>query len=334
MKHRCAAGGVRARIYLTIAVCLLTMSHAAAQERAVSAYPAQPVKVIVTVSAGGGVDTVTRIVAEKLQQRWGQPVVVDNRAGGGGDIAGEAVFHSDPDGYTLLASPPNTITISNLLHKSINFDPAAFVPIAVMSEMPNVLLVRSDFPAKDAAEFLSYAKAHPGTLNYASQGIGTTSHLTAELFTSITGIKLVHVPYRGTAPALNDIIAGHVDLIFMELSSALKLHQAGKARILAVATEKRLGSLPDVPTLAEVGVPNCISDTWNAISAPPKTPQPILEKINSAIHAVLTQPEVTSRFRALTLTPVGQDLPATRRFVSEEAKRWSEVIRKAGIQPQ
>ena len=164
-----------------------------------------------------------------------------------------------------------TLTTNGALYQKLNFDPIAFEPVAVLSKFPNVLLVRQDFPAATAQEFIVYAKANPGKLNYASQGVGTTSHLTAELFISLTGAKVTHVPYRGTAPALNDIIAGHVDFIFMELSSAVKLHEGKKARILAVATEKRLDILPDVPTLIEVGVPDFISDTWNAISAPPKT---------------------------------------------------------------
>src|SRR5271166_4994193 len=159
-------------------------------------YPNGPIKVIVSVSAGGGVDTVTRIVADKLQKRFGQPVVVENRVGAGGNIAGEAVFTAAADGYTLLASPPNTITVNALLHLSINFDPAAFEPVAVMSKLPNVLLVRANFPATTAQQFLAYAKANPGKLNYASQGIGATSHLTAELFMTATGTKLIHIPYK------------------------------------------------------------------------------------------------------------------------------------------
>ncbi len=322
------------RLLMVTAACVLLAARAQAQPNAATDYPHGPIKIIVTVSAGGGVDTVTRIVADKLQQRLGQAVVVENRPGGGGNIAGEAVFTSAPDGYTLLASPPNTITISALLHKFIAFDPAAFEPIGVMSKITNVLLVRPDFPAKTAQEFITYAKANPGKLNFASQGIGTTSHLTAELFNALTGAKLVHIAYKGTAPALTDIIASHVDVMFTELATAYRLHQAGKARILAVTTDKRLAILPDVPTMAEAGVPKLVSDTWNAISAPPKTPRPIEVKLNAALNDVLADPDLLAKFKALNLTPVGGTLEATRAFVNDETRRWSEVIKTAGVQPQ
>src|SRR5215470_10837248 len=213
-----------------VAAVVLALSPAAAQN--VADYPNKPVRVIVTVPAGGGVDTATRIFAERLQQKLGQPFVLENRGGAGGNVAAETVFVSPPDGYTLMASQPAPLTSNIALYKKLNFDPAAFEPVAVMSKFPNVLLVRQDFPAKTAQEFLAYAKANPGKLNFASQGVGTTSHLTAELYMTLTGTKMTHVPYRGTGPALNDLVAEHVDLIFMELASALKLHNAGKARIL------------------------------------------------------------------------------------------------------
>src|SRR5499425_1239664 len=261
-----------------IAAATMLLSPVAAQSP--SDYPNKPVKIVVTVPAGGGVDSVTRIFAEQLQQKLGQPFVIENRGGAGGNVAAEAVSVSPPDGYTLMASQPAPITTNVALYKKLNFDPTKFEPVAVMTKFPNVLLVRNDFPAKTGQEFLAYVKANPGKLNYASQGVGTTSHLTAELFVAQTGAKVTHVPYRGTGPALNDIVAGHVDFIFMELSSALKLHEAGKARILAVATDKRLVMLKDIPTMIELGLPGFISDTWNAISAPPKTPAPIIAKLN------------------------------------------------------
>jgi tripartite-type tricarboxylate transporter receptor subunit TctC len=272
--------------FALIAVCTMTASVARADDAAAN-YPNRPVKIVVDVPAGGGVDTVTRIVAEGLQKRLGQPVIVENRAGAGGNIGADYVFHSDPDGYTLLATQPAAITINPMLYKNMTFDPAKFEPIAIMTSIANVLLVRPNFPAKNAEEFIAYAKASPGKITYASQGIGTTSHLTAALLENRIGTKLVHVPYKGTAPALNDIISDHVDMIFMELASAIKLHEGGKARILGVATDTRLASLPDVPTLDEAGVKGFESWTWNAIAAPPNTPKPIVAKLNAAIEDVL-----------------------------------------------
>src|SRR3989440_3886363 len=305
-------------ILIAAAVAVLAMSPALGQPDEPADYPNRPVKIVVSVPAGGGVDTVTRISAAGLQQRLGQPFVIENRGGGGGNIGAEAVYTADPDGYTLLATQPAPITSNIGLYKKLNFDPTAFEPVAVMSKFPNVLLVRQDFPAKTAQEFLAYAKANPGKLNYASQGIGTTSHLTAELFTSMTGTKMTHVPYRGTGPALNDLVAGHVDFIFMELSSAVKLHEGGKARILAVATDKRLDILKDVPTMIELGLPGFISDTWNAISAPPKTPQPIVMKLNQAINAIINDSETKKRFAELNLLAAGGSPEDMRKLVKEE----------------
>jgi tripartite-type tricarboxylate transporter receptor subunit TctC len=302
----------------------------ASQDSAAS-YPSRPIKIIVCVPAGGGVDTITRIVAEKLSHRLGQAVVVENRTGQAGNIGAEAVYAAEPDGYTLLASQPAPLTVNVLLYQKLNFDPARFEPVAILSSIPNTLTVRPDFPAKDMAEFLAYARAHPGTLNYASQGIGTTSHLTAELFSRKTGIGMVHVPYRGTAPAINDLISSHVDLMFSELASAIRLHQAGRARILAVATRQRNALLPDIPTFIEAGVPDFESDTWNAISAPPKTPPAIVAKLNTAIADVLKMPDVQDRLRKLTMTPEAMTPDQAKAFIKADTERWTGVIKAANI---
>jgi tripartite-type tricarboxylate transporter receptor subunit TctC len=313
---------------------LLTVGAVRAQSDAAADYPNKPVKIVVSVPAGGGVDTVTRIFAARLQQRLGQPFVIENRGGAGGNIGAEAVYGAEPDGYTLLATQPAPLTSNIALYKKLNFDPVALEPVGLMSKFPNVVLVRQDFPAKSAQEFLAYVKANPGKVTYASQGPGTTSHLTAALYGTVTGTKMLHVPYRGTGPALNDIVAGHVDFIFMELASAYKLHDGGKARILAVASDKRLDMLRDIPTLAETGVPNVISDTWNAISAPPKTPAAIVGKLNRALNDILAEAETRNRFHELHLTPGGGPPADLARLKREETERWVKVIRDAGIQPE
>jgi tripartite-type tricarboxylate transporter receptor subunit TctC len=322
----------RTTVLVVTAFIALTPAHA--QQDAAADYPNRPVKIIVSVPPGGGVDTVTRIFAAALQQRLGQPFVIENRGGGGGNIGAEAAYTADPDGYTLLATQPAPITSNIALYKKLNFDPTALEPVAVMSKFPNVLLVRQDFPAKTVQDFIAYVKANPGKVTFASQGPGTTSHLTAELFARDTGTKMLHVPYRGTGPALNDLVAGHVDFIFMELASAIKLHQAGKARILAVATDKRLDVLPDVPTLIEVGLPGFVSDTWNAISAPPKTPASIIAKLNRAINDIIDEPETKARFRQLNLVGVGGSPQDMAKLKKEETERWTRVIHDAGIQPE
>ena len=315
---------------LTAAAALaIAVSPAAAQS--VADYPNKPVRVLVTVPPGGGVDTVTRLVTGRMAAKLGQTFVVENRGGAGGSLAAEAVYKADPDGYQLMASQPAPITTNVALYKSLNYDPTKFQFVGIMSTIPNVLLVKNDFPAKTAKEFMDYVKANPGKVNYASQGPGTTSHLTAELYNKLTGATMTHVPYKGTGPALNDLVAGHVDLIFMQLKSAIKLHEGGKARILAVTTTKRIPEVPDAPTMVELGFPGLISDTWNAITAPPNTPAPIVTKLNATLNEVLREPELAARFKQLLLTPGSGNVAETRAFIEEDTKRWIDVIKEANI---
>src|SRR5215467_12629950 len=324
MLRRCAV--------VSFGVTLLAVGAVAAARA--GDYPDHPIRVIVSVPAGGGVDTVTRIVTDRMRPLLGQPLVVENKPGVSGSLAAEAVFHAEPDGYTILASQPAPITTNSFLYKSLNYDPAQLVPLAIMSHVPNVVLVRKDFPAQSVAELIAHAKANPTKINYASQGIGTTSHTTAELFQSITGTKLTHVPYKGTAPAVNDLLAGNVDLMFNELATSLELHKSGRARILAVTVKDRVPALPDIPTLEEVGVHGCISDTWHAITAPPKTPPEIVAKLNAAANAALHDPSLIQRFAALSISPGGGTPAEASAFVKEETQRWGDVIRKAGIEPE
>ena len=316
--------------YLTlIAACiLLAVLPATAQQ---AEYPNRPIKIIVCLPAGGGVDTVTRIVADKLQRRLGQPIVIENKGGQSGNLGAEAVWAAEPDGYTLLASQPAPITTNPLLYKNVTFDPARFTPIAVMTTIPNTLTVRTDFPAKNVQELIAYAKANPGKLSYASQGNGTTSHLTAVMFEQATGTKLLHVPYRGTAPAINDLMGGHVDAFFNEFATSMEMHKAGKARILAVTTPKRVPELPDIPTMQEAGLTGFVSDTWNAISAPPKTPAPIVAKLNAAINDVLQATEMQSHLSLMHLQAVGGTPQRMAEIIKADTQRWGEVIRTANV---
>jgi len=315
--------------YLALIAAVAALS--AAPQANAQDYPNRPIKIIVCLPPGGGVDTVTRIIADKLTSRLGQPVVVENKGGQSGNIGAEAVWLAEPDGYTLLASQPAPITISPLLFKKLAFDPTTFVPVAVMSAIPNTLLVRPNFPASTLAEFIAYAKANPGKLNYASQGNGTTSHLTGVMFDKAAGTKMNHVPYRGTAPALNDLLGGHVDLFFNELATSVELHKSGKAKILAVATEKRIAELPDIPTMNESGLPDFISDTWNAISAPPKTPPAIVAKLNAAINEVLKMPEVRAHYERMHLQAGGGTPQDMAKIVKTDTERWGTVIKSSNL---
>jgi tripartite-type tricarboxylate transporter receptor subunit TctC len=319
---------------MTAAAALLAAGPASAQSTAAD-YPGKPVKIIVNVGPGGGVDTATRIVGERLRARLGQPFVIENRPGAGGNIGAEVVFQSEPDGYTLLSSSPSPLAINGWLYKKLNFDPAGFEPVAMMSRIPNVLVVRHDFPARSVQDFITHAKANPGKLNYASQGIGTASHLTAELFMTLTGTRLVHVPYKtGTAAALTDLVAGHVDLSFIQFSAVRELHQGGKERVLAIAADRRMEIMPDIPTMAEAGLPDVVSETWNAISAPPKTAAPIIVKLNQAVNEALREPEVLARFRELQVLVGGGDAAQTRKFVEDQRALWGKVIQAAGVPQQ
>ena len=317
-----------------LGVILAGAAAAAWAQSGAGNYPDHPIRVIVSVPAGGGVDTVTRLVAAKMQVILGQPMIVENRAGVGGSIAAEYVFGSPPDGYTLLASQPSPITTNPLLYKSLNYDPTQFVPVAIMSHVPNVVLVSKDFPAKTVQELIAYAKANPGKINYASQGIGTTSHTTAELFQKITGTKMTHVPYKGTAPAVNDLLAGNVDLMFNELASSIELYKSGRARILAVTVNHRVAALPGIPTLEEAGVIGCDSDTWHALTAPPKTPGDIVAKLNAAANKAMADPDLVARFTQLSISPGGGTPAEAAVFIKSETARWSEVIRDAGVKPE
>ena len=313
-------------LVVTLAVACLMPATAPAQS-----YPDHAIRVIVNVPAGGGVDTVTRLVGQKLQERLGQPVVIENRAGAAGNIGTEYVSNATPDGYTLLATSPAPLVANAALYKKIRFDPQSLELVAIMALSPNVLVVSPEAPVKSAQELIAYAKANPGKLRYGSQGNGTTSHLTTELFQRATQTQLLHVPYRGTAPALNDLIASHVDMMFVDVTAALPFHQSGRARILAIAGHERLPGLPDVPTFEELGLKDFFSAAWNAIVAPPKTPQAITVRLNQEINAVLKLPEVEEHFRALHLVRMGGSRADMEKFMAEERKRWEEVIRDSNL---
>src|SRR2546425_143528 len=254
-------------------------------------WPAKAVRIIVPFPAGGSADLLPRAVAEKLTEKWGQPVIVDNRPGAAGNIGADTVFRAEPDGYTLLSSPPPPLVINKLLYPKLSYDPSQFVPITVIGAIPNVLLVHPRVGANSVAELIALAKQNPGKLNYASQGSGTTSHLTAELFKSMAGgLRITHVPYKGTAPALTDLLGGQVDMMCDNLGVSLPHVRSGKLRALAVASRKRFAALPEVPALAEA-LPGFESLAWFGIVAPPKTPGAIAEKISFSVMEILGMPE-------------------------------------------
>ena len=331
-RHRTfAAAGCAVGVLVAVLVAVLAVAGAPGRASATEAFPSRPIRIIVCLPPGGGVDTVTRIVADGMQRRLGQAVVVENKGGQAGNLGAETVFAAAPDGYTLLSSQPAPLTTNALLYKNLSYDPARFTPVAAMTTIPNTLTVRADFPARDLAGFVAYAKSNPGKVSYASQSSGTTSHLTAVMFELATGVHLLHVPYRGTAPAINDLIGGHVDAFFNELATSVEMLNAGKVRLLAVTTAERVAELPDVPTMRESGVEGVLSDTWNAISAPPGTPAPVVAKLNAVIDEVLHTAEVEAHLGLLHLKAAGGPPERLAAMIKADDERWGRVIRTAGV---
>jgi len=294
-------------------------------------WPSRPVRIIVPFPAGGSADLMPRAVAEKLSEKWGQPVIVENRPGAAGNIGADAVFRADPDGYTLLSSPPPPLVINRSLYPKLSYDAGQFVPVTVIGAIPNVLLVNPKVGVNTVAEFIDLVKKNPGKYNYASQGSGTTSHLTAELFKSMAGgLQITHVPYKGTAPALTDLLAGQVDMMCDNLGVSLPHVRAGKLKALAVASKRRFPGLPEVPALAET-LPGFESLAWFGIVAPPRTPAPIVEKIAGGVRDAIRLPDVQKRLADLSAEPMGLTPAETAAFMREEVERWAAVIRTAHV---
>jgi tripartite-type tricarboxylate transporter receptor subunit TctC len=274
-----------------------------------------------------------RIVADQLAQKWGKPVIVENIAGGGMNVGGEHVARAPPDGHTLLVGPPAPIAINHMLYRDLGYSPKDFVAIALLAKIPNVLVVRNSLNVSSVKELIAYAKANPEKVTYATQGAGSTAHLTAAQLELLGGIKLVHVPYRGAQPALNDIVAGHVDIFFDTLTTSVPLQQAGKLKILAVAGPERSAALPGVPTMDEAGLPGFRSITWFGLVAPPQTPAALAEKINADVVEILQRRDVNEKLRELRLEPGGGSTADADKFFADETRLWSKVIQEANVQP-
>jgi tripartite-type tricarboxylate transporter receptor subunit TctC len=294
-------------------------------------YPSATVTIVVPFPAGGTADILPRLVAEVLRGKLGQSVIVENRPGAGGNIGAEYVARAKPDGYTLLASPPGPLAINQVLYKQLAYDATKFVPITILGTVPNVLIVSPKVEVRSVQALIEQAKKNPGKIAFASQGIGSTSHLTGHLFEMKAGINLLHVPYKGTAPALNDLIGGHVDLMFDNLASSLAQHRAGTAKILAVASLTRTAVLPDMPTVAESGLPDFQSVTWFGLVAPADTSPAIVVKLNQVVVEALRQPDVHKRFLDMAVQPLGDTPAETSRFIKEESALWGKVINAAKV---
>src|SRR6195256_4917264 len=300
-------------------VVLLAIALTAIVTRASDAqdYPARLVTLVVPSPAGSTTDALARLLAEQLNQKWGRSVIVENNSRGL-NAGAEQVARANPDGYTLLVSPSLPLTVADLLYREIGYRPAQFAPVSLLAKIANALVVRKDFPAKTVQELVAYGKANQGKLTYGSQGAGSTAHLSGAQLEMRARIKMVHVPYRGSAPALNDIIAGHIDMFFDTLTTSVPLHQADKVRIMAVAGTERAAALPDVPTIAESGLPGFRSTTWFAMVSPPNTPAALTSRINRDGAEVLQGPLVQSNRRVLRLAAMFVSPADASKFFVEE----------------
>jgi tripartite-type tricarboxylate transporter receptor subunit TctC len=295
-------------------------------------YPAHQVIIVVPFPPGGGTDTGTRIIAQRLSQKWGQPVIVENKGGAAGVIGADYVAKAKPDGYTLLMGNIGTQAINPSLYKKLPYDPdTAFAPITLVAELPLAMMVNPGVPAKTAAEFIALAKHEPGKLSYSSSGAGGGPHLAAEMFKDATGTAIVHVPYRGGGPAIADLLAGHVQLSFMTVLEASGNIKSGKLRALAVTGAQRVAALPGVPTLAEGAVPGFNSISWIGLVAPSGTPRETVEKISSDVREVLGLAEVNGKLTELGAVPVGNSPAQFQQLIASDRKRYAQVIKDKGI---
>jgi tripartite-type tricarboxylate transporter receptor subunit TctC len=319
----------RLNLVRLFALGMTGLTWAGISDAAALDYPTRPVRWVVGYPAGGTTDILARLIGQYLSEKLGQQFIVENKPGAGNNIATEAVIHSPPDGYTLLfVNPANGINTS--LYKKLSFNfPRDIAPIAGIARVPNVMEVNPNVPAKTVAEFIAYAKANPSKVNLASSGNGTSVHLSGELFMAMTGVKLTHVPYRGSAPALTDMIAGQVQVLFDNLPSSIEHVRAGKLRALAVTTEKRSDALPDVPTVAET-VPGYEASAWFGMGAPKGTPPEVIAVLNKTINEALADPNIKARLAEMGGMPMGGTPADFGKIIVDETEKWRKVVEFAG----
>ena len=318
------------QLHLLIAVATLASAFATHAQIA-PAYPTKPVRFVIAFPPGGPSDILTRLLGGKLAESFGQPFVFDNRPGAGGNIAGEIVAKSPADGYTLLMGNNSILATNAALYKNMGFDPVKeLAPVTLVASQPNILVVNPTVPAKSVKEFIAYAKAQAGKLNYASSGSGAAAHLAAELFKSMTGVRMTHVPYKGGGPALIDVLAGQCQLMFATALAVQPYLQSNRLRPLAVTTAKRMPTQPDLPTIAEAGVPGFEATTWHGVVAPAGTPPPIIARLHEEISKVLQMPDVSSRLSAQGAEIVGGAPPMFAAYIQSEIPKWTKVIKDSG----
>ena len=319
---------MRALVALTLA---LAAALAPCWARAQDAWPSRPIRFILPFPPGGGTDILGRLIAERLTANLGQPVVAENRGGAGGNVGAEAAAKSAPDGYTIVLVAPS-LAISPSLYSKLGYDPVKdFAPVSLVATVPNVMITNPSVPAKTLPEFIRLAKSKPGEMNFGSGGSGTSNHLAGELFNIVAGVKLVHIPYKGVNLAMNDVLSGRVQLVFIGIPAAAPHIKAGKLRALALVAPRRSSVLPDVPTVAEAGLPKFDVTTWYGILAPAGTPRPVVERLNGELGKIMHSSELKERLEALATDPVTSTPEEFADLIRREIAKWREVVREAGI---
>jgi tripartite-type tricarboxylate transporter receptor subunit TctC len=320
---------LRSIALITIAALGLFPLGAAAQPA--SAYPNKAIRIIVPFPPGGAVDILGRAIGAKLSEQLGQPVTIDNRPGAGGALGGEAAARSAADGYTLLMGSTTTMSINQYLYAKLPYDPARdFVPVTLVAFVPHMLVVGPSVPVQNLREFIAYAKANPGKLNYASAGNGTPHHIAAEMFKQMTGTDLVHIPYKGTGPAVTDIVGGQVSFMSVEMLAAMPMVSAGKMRALGVATPRRNPGAPDVPTIAEAGLPGFEVTSWYGVVAPAGTPREVTTKLAAEIAKAVASADFRERLAGMGATPVGNTPEEFGVFMRRESEKWEKAVKASG----
>ncbi|SFC03570.1 Tripartite-type tricarboxylate transporter, receptor component TctC [Polaromonas sp. OV174] len=316
---------------LTAALVLGSGLLASVPAAAQAAYPSKPITMIVPFSAGGTTDILARIVGQALTTELGQSVIIDNRAGAGGNIGGQAAARAPADGYTLFMGTVGTHAINAALYKKMPFDPIKdFAPLTRVANVPNLLVANPKQPFKNVKELIAYAKSHPGQLNFGSSGNGSSIHLSGELFKSMAKVDMVHVPYKGSAPAVTDLLGNQISVMFDNMPSAIQHVRSGKLRAIAVTTAKRSPELPDVPTIAEAGVPGYEATSWFGLFAPAATPPAVVSQLNAAIVKVLANPEVKKKINEQGAEVYSETPAQFAAFIQKESVKWSKVVRDSG----
>jgi tripartite-type tricarboxylate transporter receptor subunit TctC len=319
------------RRQIVLAALAAVAASAAPLTATAQAYPAKPITIIVPFSAGGTTDILARVIGQALNKELGQSVIVDNRAGAGGNIGGALAAKAAADGYTLFMGTVGTHAINQSLYKKMPFDPVKdFAPLTRVAMVPNLLVANPAKPYKSVQELIAFAKANRGKVNFGSSGSGSSIHLSGELFNALARVDMVHVPYKGSAPAVSDLLGGQIDIMFDNLPSAIQHVRAGKLRPLAVTTAKRSPELPDVPTIAEAGVPGYEATSWFGMFAPAATPAPVVAKLNAALVKVLADPEVKKKLAEQGAEPYSEKPEQFAEFIRKETAKWSKVVKDSG----